>query len=264
MSNSGFWDEIRKIPPVTRFLCASSLAVSLPVMLELVSAYRVVFVRELVTQKWEIWRVWSSFFLGSSGINFVFDFVMLYRNTDALESGNYAGRSADLAWQLLLAAGGILVRALNIPLGSFVHNRALVVCLTYLSSALAPAGSQSSLMGLVAIPMQYLPYVLIGMDLIMGGPKAAATSVTGAVVGHLWWWSIFGPDGQGLPGVRAWGNAPGWMRSLVGGNAGPNIAPGSGVHVVPPRARGQDRAGARAGGSTTGYQWGSGNRLGTE
>ncbi|KAI0371279.1 hypothetical protein BV20DRAFT_1035297 [Pilatotrama ljubarskyi] len=72
-----FMDEIRKIPPVTRFLCASKLAVSLPVMLQIVSPYAVVFVKELVTRKYEIWRVFTSFFFGSSGINFIFDFVML-------------------------------------------------------------------------------------------------------------------------------------------------------------------------------------------
>jgi hypothetical protein len=80
MSYTGFWDELRKIPPVTRFLCGSSLAVSIPVMLQLLSPYKVVFVRALVTQKFEVcfhaqreqlrsdeaqlWRIWSSFFFG--------------------------------------------------------------------------------------------------------------------------------------------------------------------------------------------------------
>jgi hypothetical protein len=50
----GFWDEIRKIPPVTRFLCASSLAVSLPVMAKVVSPYKVIYVQQLVTKKWEV------------------------------------------------------------------------------------------------------------------------------------------------------------------------------------------------------------------
>ncbi|TFY80979.1 hypothetical protein EWM64_g3037 [Hericium alpestre] len=156
MAQNGFMDEIRKIPPVTRFLCGSTLAVTLPVMLELVSPYRVLFVRDFVTKRWEIWRVWSSFFLGSSGINFIFDIAMLYRNSDALESGHFAGRSADYAWQLLLAAVGIL--ALNLPLQSFVHTRALLLCLTYVSSALAPPGSQTSIFGLVTVPVKYFPY----------------------------------------------------------------------------------------------------------
>lgn len=49
-----FMDEIRKIPPVTRFLCGSSLGITLPVILQVVAPYKFVFVRQLVTQKWEV------------------------------------------------------------------------------------------------------------------------------------------------------------------------------------------------------------------
>ena len=49
-----FMDEIRKIPPVTRFLCAASLAVTLPVLLQLVHPYKIIFVKEFVTQKFEV------------------------------------------------------------------------------------------------------------------------------------------------------------------------------------------------------------------
>ena len=98
-----------------------------------------------------------------------------------MELDQYERRSADYAWQLILASGAILVRsfirnlileprgnygcqALNLPLGSFVHTRALTLCLLYLSSALAPPGAQSSIMGLITIPVKYLPYVMIGAD----------------------------------------------------------------------------------------------------
>jgi Derlin-2/3 len=127
-------------------------------------------------------------------------------------------------------------------------------------------------MGLITLPMQYLPYAMIGahrslgsllplmqqvgMDLIMGGPGAAAVSVTGAVIGHLWWWVIYGEDGRGLPGLRQYGGAPPWVRALVSDGAGPS---GTGVHVFPPRQ--QRGAPARP----AGYNWGgAGNRLGTE
>lgn len=103
------------------------------------------------------------------------------RSSNSIELDHYERRSADYAWQLILAAGGILVRiyvisysnsavtsnqALNLPLGSFVFTRALTMCLLYLSSALAPAGSQSSIMGLITIPVTYLPYAMIGADSI--------------------------------------------------------------------------------------------------
>ena len=49
-----FVEELRKIPPVTRFLCGSLLSVSLPMMLQLVSPYKLLFVRESVTQRFEV------------------------------------------------------------------------------------------------------------------------------------------------------------------------------------------------------------------
>lgn len=51
---SGFMDEIRKIPPVTRFLCGSLLGVSIPMMTQLVSAYKLVFVKDFVTRQYEV------------------------------------------------------------------------------------------------------------------------------------------------------------------------------------------------------------------
>lgn len=51
---SGFMDEIRKIPPVTRFLCGSLLGVSIPMITQLVSAYKLVFVKDLVTRQYEV------------------------------------------------------------------------------------------------------------------------------------------------------------------------------------------------------------------
>jgi hypothetical protein len=98
----------------------------------------------------------------------------------------------------------------------------------------------------------------VALDMVMGGPSVAAVSVTGAVVGHLWWWVIYGEDGQGRPGLREFGRAPSWVRALVSDGAGPNLA-GTGVHATPPQQ--QRRAPAR----TSGYNWGAaGQRLGSE
>ena len=137
----------------------------------------------------------------------------------------------------------------------------------YLQSTLAPPGAMTSIMGLVTVPVKYFPYILIAMDLLMGGPKFAAQSVAGAAVGHLWWWSVWGGN-LGSEGIWApYASAPQWMRNLIGErNAGrPPTAGGSaaglargGIHVTAPRRP------ATAGGSstTTGYSWGSGQRLG--
>ncbi len=145
----------------------------------------------------------------------------------------------------------VMRQALNIPLRTFVHTRALLIALTYVSSSLAPAGTQTSFFGLLTINAKFLPYVLVAMDLLMGGPSAAAVSISGAVVGHLWWWGVWHTGA-----LRGWGSAPSWLRSLMGQHGGVAGAVNiGGVHVIPPR-----REAARAPGGAT---WrGPGRRLG--
>jgi Derlin-2/3 len=100
---------------------------------------------------------------------------------------------------------------------------------------------------------------------------AAASGVAGLIVGHSWWWSMYGGTG-GRGSFEEWGRAPAWVKRLVsdgpqgaggtvntaGGNAGSGTV--GGVHVIPPRARADGSSSGSA--TTTGYQWGSGQRLG--
>ncbi|TFK37154.1 Der1-like family-domain-containing protein [Crucibulum laeve] len=265
-----FVAELRKIPPVTRFLCFSSLGVTIPVLMQMVSPYGLLFVPKLVMNKFQLWRLYTSFFLGGGGLNYIFELVMLYRTADQLESGPYARRSADLAWQLIFACASII--GLTMPLSTFVFARPLLVALAYLSSALAPPGAQTSLMGLITLPVKYFPYVMIGMDLLMGGPQAAAQAVAGAVVGHAWWWGVWGAGlgGQGV--LASYSQAPEWMKKIVGEEAAPPPPPpagrggagaglaAAGVQVIPPRRPVTSPA---ATSTSTGYNWGSGNRLGS-
>jgi len=198
---------------------------------------------------------------------------MLYRCSDALESNHYSRRSSDYAWQLLVAAGAIIT--LSRPLNAYVHNRPLLIALTYLSSKLSPPGTQSSIFGFITLPVVYYPYIMVAMDLVMGGPAAAAAGVVGLVVGHAWWWGIY--DGAGGRGrFESWGKAPSWVKNFVsdgpaavagaggtadaGGAAAAGPGPIGGVHVIAPRSR--TGAGSSSSTTATGYQWGSGQRLG--
>ncbi|KAF5351137.1 hypothetical protein D9756_008248 [Leucocoprinus leucothites] len=261
-----FLAEIRKIPPITRFLAGSSLAVTIPVLMNLVSGYGIVFVPELVFRKLELWRLHTSFFLGSGGINYIFELVMLYRTADQLESGPYAGRSADLAWQLLFVGASII--GLTRPLNSFLFSRPLLVALAYLSSSLAPPGAQTSLFGLITLPVQYFPYIMIGMDLLMGGPAAAAQAIAGAVTGHAWLWGVWGMTLGSTGPLAGYARAPKWLENWLDGpnrrppqsgttGAGGARMAAGGVHVVAPR-------GAQPSGSSSGYSWGRGQRLGSD
>ncbi|KAH7910671.1 Der1-like family-domain-containing protein [Hygrophoropsis aurantiaca] len=270
--------ELRKIPPVTRFLVFSSAGTTLPALLGLVSPWRLFFVRELVFGDMEVWRLFTSFFIGSMDINYIFELAMLYRNSNGLELQHYERRSSDYAWQLLLASVPIVL--LTLPLRSFSHTRALLHALTYLSSALAPPGAITSIFGLVNIPTAYYPYALLFLDLLVGGRKYALQGIVGMVVGHLWWWGVFGRNGLGAGGggrgsLGGWAEglakAPRWLRDWFGERAGENVPAGrgGGVYAYPPRPRAGETsggagagAGAGAASSATGYRWGSGQRLG--
>ncbi|KAG9027893.1 hypothetical protein FRB95_007091 [Tulasnella sp. JGI-2019a] len=212
-----FMDEIREVPPVTRALVAATLAVSGPVMLQLVSPYPLLFVWGYVKEG-QLWRIPTSFFLGGSGMTFLFDLALLYRNSDGLETICYNRRSADYAWQLLLASGAIL--ALNIPLKSFILYRALLLCLTHLSSRLNPEPPMS-IFGLFSIKAFYLTFVLLSLDFLNGGPAAAVVSLTGIIVGHAWYMLEWQDDTlpcNSLGGGRgsAIGRPPAWFERWVG------------------------------------------------
>ncbi|KIY45076.1 DER1-domain-containing protein [Fistulina hepatica ATCC 64428] len=255
----GFLAEIKKIPPITRTLCFSSLGVTVPVLMNLVSAYKVLYVPRLVWGRLELWRLYTSFFLGGGGFNFIFEIAMLYRTSEQLETGPYAGRPADLAWQLFWAAGALV--AASTPMSTYVFTRPFLLCLIYISSRLAPLGAQTSLMGLVTFPVTYLPFAMLGMDFLMGGPTAAAQSLAGAIVGHMWWWGVWGTVAGASGGVLAGlGRAPAFLRNLLGQGSvqqgAANAGAAGGVHVIPPRV-------VQATASTSGHNWGAGQRLGS-
>lgn len=165
-----------------------------------------------------------------------------------------------------------LLQVATRPLNSYLFLHPLLACLSYVGSKLAPAGAQTSLMGLVSIPIAYWPYVMVGMDLLTGGPRAAAEAVAGLVVGHCWWWTIMGGGELGNAGrFSRYGQAPSWLVSWFGERRrGGTDAAGvrsdssgaaealraSGIEVVPPRRM-------RESGSSTGHSWGQGRKLGS-
>ncbi|KAK1231292.1 hypothetical protein PQX77_005592 [Marasmius sp. AFHP31] len=162
---------------------------------------------------------------------------------DRLETGPYARKSADLAWQLFVACAAIVAISYPVILRfqanpilaaeTYLFFHPLLLCISYLYSSLAPPGSQTSFFGLVTLPIEYLPYLMLGLSLLMGGPLFAARSLPGALVGHLWWWGVWG-DQVDRPGPFAnFGKAPRWLANWLG-DAG-----------------------------SAGYKWGSGQRLGS-
>ncbi|ESK81042.1 endoplasmic reticulum protein [Moniliophthora roreri MCA 2997] len=181
--------ELRKIPPVTRFLAISLIGITGTSLLNLVSAYKLIYVQRFVFSNSGDCIPVSSLEVVAS-VSFL-RMIMLYHAGSQLESLSepYGRKSGDLAWQLFLAAVAIIPA--SYPVKSMVFFRPLLLCIIYLSSMLAPPGAQTSLFGLVTIPVQYMPFVMLGMDPLSGGPGFAAQSLPGAAIGHLWWCGVW-------------------------------------------------------------------------
>ncbi|KAF4616956.1 hypothetical protein D9613_008729 [Agrocybe pediades] len=100
--------EVKKIPPVTKFLCASSLVVTFRVILNMLPLHNVLFMPSLTFGKLRLWTLHTSFFLGRTDLYYIVEFFMLYRSANDLESKSYFNRSSDLAWQLFWACWCII------------------------------------------------------------------------------------------------------------------------------------------------------------
>jgi Derlin-2/3 len=268
-----FVAELRKIPPVTRTLVASTLGITLPIILRFTTGSWIVFRPETIfTTQPQIWRLYTPFFYGGQGITFVFSTIMLYQYSNALETVQYHRRSPDFAWQLGIACAGII--ALNAPLGNAIFFNGMLMSITYLQCRLNP-NNTINLYGFFQVPSLYFPFVMVALDLLMSGPQSAIHSMTGIVVGHVWWmleWMEPTP-GRPKPLAGVWSvisRSPNWLRNLIGeGAAGAQVPATEGRSfgtAAAPAGRGlNDRGRGASTATTTGYQWGgAGRRLGTE
>lgn len=95
----------------------------------------------------------------------------------------------------------------------------------------------------------------------MGGPKAAASALTGVISGYAWWYLVHNMD-AGRPGAE-FAVAPEWLKNLMG-DGGERVVPGVGrvLNAGGVRAAAAGRAAAR--GAQNGYNWGTGHRLGSD
>lgn len=202
-----------------------------------------------------------------------------------VNTGIFKHRTADYAWSLVCMAGAIIVsracmrviryslsrgcpQAMNIPLGSLIFFRALLLALTHLWAQYSP-DQPMNLYGFVTLPARYISFALMAMDLLQGGPKAAVEGLTGIISAHVFHYlSEIYPRAN--PQAANWMATPAWFKRLFaaarGGGGPPGRAErsvGSGATAyAPPRRSGTSTAAAphRPSG-VTGHTWGRGNRL---
>ncbi|KAK0488495.1 Der1-like family-domain-containing protein [Armillaria novae-zelandiae] len=259
---SSILSDIRRIPPVTRFLSGSLLGVSVLYMLEIVSRNVLIYRFHTVLQSYQVWRFYTSFFVGNSNLFFLFELLMLYNTSSQLESGY---DSADLAWQLFFACAAIMVLLLSARLNSPEHPQVpshflattvflhpLMHCIAYLLSARTPVGESLSCY-FITLPARYLPHAMLLIEILTGGREAVFQALVGVAVGYLWWRAVWGSE-KGA----AWARAPKWAK-----NSGSGVVNGceKAVDGIASVFRCCQRRSALGGGSGNDHNWGSGQAL---
>ncbi|CCO33316.1 Derlin-1 AltName: Full=18 kDa cold-induced protein [Rhizoctonia solani AG-1 IB] len=220
-------------------------------MLRILPATSVVFDPHYAFERKQIWRLATAWFYTPSSEFFLFaaGIFLLYHSSLNLETNLFEGRSADYAWQVTLSA--ILTLALNIPLKTHVLSQPLLHLLIYRDSY-AVKSPYISVLDLAYIPRRYLPWLMLALDTITGGPLALCRSLTGVLAAHIWMTLIPRPsvlqtaesktsDDQPkkpLPGWRKYAGAPGWVRKVIpnerrsGGDQGRANRPGGNVRTL--------------------------------
>lgn len=89
--------QLAKIPPFTRTVVGGILAVTVPVLLQVLSPYTIAFLPDRIANRFELWRLVTPFWYGGGGLNLVFSLVMVYRSLSELEDGHFAQRLADMS-----------------------------------------------------------------------------------------------------------------------------------------------------------------------
>ena len=72
-----FVAELRKVPLITRVLVGSTLAVTIPEVLELLSRATIYFGPRLIYSRYQLWRAYTTFFYAGRGLGMVFSIIML-------------------------------------------------------------------------------------------------------------------------------------------------------------------------------------------
>ncbi|KAJ1666324.1 hypothetical protein IW140_005194 [Coemansia sp. RSA 1813] len=149
------------VPTCTRFLLASTSAVSVAAGLHLVSPYYFAFIWTGIWTKFQIWRLLTSVLLFPLDLHGLLCVIMLYQYSNELERQEFVGRTADYAWFLIFCTS--IMFPGHWLSGSIFFAQGLLMLVTTLWALNRPS-TIVKFMFAFQFPARYLPYVLMGIE----------------------------------------------------------------------------------------------------
>ncbi|KAJ5645556.1 hypothetical protein N7507_011567 [Penicillium longicatenatum] len=178
---AAFWAA----PPVTRTITALTLIQSVLVYGGVLSGYYVVFWPSRIFKLLpEIWRLATPFLLTGPKLSFFFDLYFMYHYGSQLETSSARfSQPGDFFIYLVFVAFTIMLTA-GYLLGGMVFTSALTLAFIY-TFAQENRG-RKAMLWFIEIPMEYLPWAMLLINLVMNGWPSAVSEGTGIVAAHLY------------------------------------------------------------------------------
>jgi Derlin-2/3 len=182
-----------------------AVCTTLACFMDLVSPLTLYYNYDLVVNKAQWWRIFSSFlFFGSFSLDFLFHMYFVVRYCRLLEDGPYRRRTADFLFMLFF--GGISMLVMVVVFKQSLNNikflgHPLAFMMVYVwARDDENLNVRMSLLGLFPFNAPYLPWVLLLFSLFLGNP--IETDLLGIVVGHAFYFlDIVYPQ---VAEVRGW------------------------------------------------------------
>jgi Derlin-2/3 len=142
---------------------------------------------------WQVWRLLSNFLFFDSRFSLSWFLRMFFfvQYSASLERESFAGRTADFAWMWLFGVLALLLLNAALFYSPLAHlalpflGPSLTFMLTYVWSRRNPA-MRMSLFGLFEFAAPYLPWVLIGVGIMIDADPIY--DVLGLIVGHVYYY----------------------------------------------------------------------------
>ncbi|CAL9008440.1 unnamed protein product [Prunus brigantina] len=200
----------RSLPPVSKTYGVACFMTAAALYLQLYDPWNIALDYGLVIKRFQVWRLITSFFfLGPFSFPFAFRLIIIARYGVGLERGPFDKRTADYVWMLVFGAISLLVMAVVPYLLSPFMGPSVVFMIVYVWSREFP-NARINIYGLVSLKGFYLPWALLGLDLIFGDPLKP--DILGMVAGHLYYFlTVLHP----LAGGKLMLKTPLWVHKLV-------------------------------------------------
>ncbi|CAF0800473.1 unnamed protein product [Brachionus calyciflorus] len=178
------YHEFMQIPPVTRAYVTSCVLTTLAVQLDIVTPYQLYFNPELIFKNFQLWRLITNFcYFGPIGFNFLFNMLFTYRYCRFLEEGSFRGKTADFFFMFIF--GGLLLTIIGFFVSTIFLGNALTIMFVYVWGRRNPL-IRMNFFGLMNFQAPYLPWVLCGFSLLLGG--STTVDLMGIAVGHIYYY----------------------------------------------------------------------------